>query len=173
MIIQSIGQQKIQNISSTNIRRNLVIMFVQLVFLLAIFSVRAFITKKVPSRTSELTTWWHNSYELNSESPVADNAVRRSVFYDVKIATVNAPNSLFDSFVYMSIPRAGREKFGYSSDDGAEFAADEANLTMSWSSFLYNTDCWVYIHLRGVIKTILRNKNSFKVIYFYRSLTVA
>jgi hypothetical protein len=47
----------------------------------------------------------------------------------------------------MSIPRGGRDKWGYVTEDGAEFA-DQANLTMSWTSFLYNTDCWVYIHLR-------------------------
>ena len=95
-----------------------------------------------------LRTWWHAKYELNATTPVADDAVRRSTFYDVKVATVAAPNARFEAFPYMSIPRGGRDKWGYSDDDGAEFA-DRANLTMSWSSFLYSTDCWVYVTLRN------------------------
>lgn len=92
----------------------------------------------------DLHTWWHIDHELNAETPVADSSVRRSTFYDVRVATVAAPTMQFDSFVYMSIPRGGRPK-DYSDDDGAEFAADQAKLTMSWSSFLYGVDCWVYI----------------------------
>jgi hypothetical protein len=95
-----------------------------------------------------LRTWWHAKNELNATTPVADDAVRRSTFYDVKVATAAAPNARFDAFPYMSIPRGGRDKWGYSDDDGAEFA-DRANLTMSWSSFLYSTDCWVYVTLRN------------------------
>jgi hypothetical protein len=103
---------------------------------------------------SNLQTWWHDSHELNASTPVADNAVRRSTFYDVRVATAAAPNVRYDSFPYMSIPRGGREKWGYSDKDGAEFA-DTANLTMSWTSFLYSTDAWVEVSLKnGTIASI-------------------
>ncbi len=46
----------------------------------------------------------------------------------------------------MSIPRSGRGKVGYSDEDGAEFSA-KAQMTMSWSSFLYDEDVWVYVEL--------------------------
>lgn len=97
---------------------------------------------------SMLQTWWHDAYELNASSPVADHAVRRSTFYDVRVSTVAEPSKKFESFTYMSIPRGGRGKWGYDSDDGAEFA-DTANLTMSWSSFLYGADTWVHIKLKN------------------------
>lgn len=97
---------------------------------------------------ANLTTWWHASHSLNASTPVADNAVRRSTFYDVEVSTVALPNAKYDSFTYMSIPRGGRDKWLYTSEDGAEFA-DQANLTMSWSTFLYSTDSWVYVSLRN------------------------
>jgi hypothetical protein len=73
---------------------------------------------------------------------VAGDKVRRSSFYDVKVATAEAPTTRYDSFAYMSIPRSGKGKIGYTKEDGAEFASS-ANLTMSWSSFQYTTDVWV------------------------------
>lgn len=101
----------------------------------------------------KLKTWMHDKFELNSVSAVADDAVRRSPYYNIQIAEKDN-NQRFDSFVYMSIPRGGREK-NYSSDDGAEFSSS-AHLTMSWTSFLYNqTDCWVYIQFNNLtIETI-------------------
>jgi len=91
----------------------------------------------------KLQTWWHSNYELNESSLVADNKVRRSTHYDVKVSTATDATR-YDSFTYMSIPRSGKAKWGYSDEDGAEFAA-EAKLTMSWSSFLYSEDAWVYV----------------------------
>ncbi|XP_055325970.1 dextranase-like [Sitodiplosis mosellana] len=105
-------------------------------------------------------TWWHSNHELNARTPVADNAVRRSPFYNIWVATIEKPDVKFDSFVYMSIPRGGRDKWGYSNEDGAEFSADEAHLTMSWSSFLYDTDSWVYVqnnnHLESATNVTIR-----------------
>ncbi|NYI03736.1 family 49 glycosyl hydrolase [Allostreptomyces psammosilenae] len=97
--------------------------------------------------TSQLQTWWHDNYEFNTTSPTQNNQVRRSSFYDVRVATAAAPNTRYDSFAYMSIPRSGKGKPGYTKEDGAEFASS-ANLTMSWSSFLYSTDVWVDVSLR-------------------------
>ncbi|WP_024462122.1 RICIN domain-containing protein [Marinimicrobium sp. LS-A18] len=97
---------------------------------------------------SRLHTWWHENYEENDQFPVADNQVRRSTFYDVKVSTASDPGSKFDSFTYMNIPRSGKGKIGYDGEtDGAEFA-DSANLTMSWNSFLYSEDVWVEVSLR-------------------------
>lgn len=50
------------------------------------------------------------------------------------------------SFTYLSIPRGGLGKVGYTSDDGAEFAS-ENGFTMSWSSFVYSQDVWVTVSL--------------------------
>ncbi|MFW6691165.1 family 49 glycosyl hydrolase [Streptomyces sp. MAR4 CNX-425] len=97
--------------------------------------------------SAELTTWWHDNHEFNTTSPVANDKVRRSSFYDVKVATAAAPTARYDSFAYMSIPRSGKGKIGYTKEDGAEFSS-AANLTMSWSSFQYSTDVWVDVSLR-------------------------
>lgn len=93
---------------------------------------------------TQLQTWWHDAHELNANTPVADQAVRRSTFYDVRVSTVARPDKRYKSFTYMSIPRSGRDKWLYDSDDGAEFA-DTAKLTMSWSTFLYGADTWVEV----------------------------
>lgn len=115
---------------------------------LAALALSSHATAQTTVNNATFETWWHPNHELNSTTPVADNAVRRSTFYDVKVSTVAAPNTKYDSFTYMSIPRGGREKWGYSDSDGAEFA-DQANLTMSWSTFLYSSDTWVYVTLRN------------------------
>ncbi|MCG3042544.1 family 49 glycosyl hydrolase [Streptomyces sp. S1A] len=97
--------------------------------------------------SAQLKTWWHDNHEFNTTSPVQNDKVRRSSFYDVKVATAAAPTTRYDSFAYMSIPRSGKGKIGYTKEDGAEFASS-ANLTMSWSSFQYSTDVWVDVSLR-------------------------
>lgn len=108
------------------------------------------VSAQITANNPSLRTWWHSKYELNDITPVDDDAVRRSVFYDVKVATYAKDDTKFDSFPYISIPRGGRNKTGYSNNEnnGAEIA-DQANLTMSWSSFLHSTDCWMYITLRN------------------------
>lgn len=99
--------------------------------------------------TDEIQTWWHDNYEYNDRSPVKDNFVRASTNYNVQIRSTNENDtSIYNSFVYMSIPRSGRQKWGYNDSDGAEFAT-ESRLTMSWSTFLYFIDVWVIIELRN------------------------
>ncbi len=98
------------------------------------------------SSRSGLQTWWHENADPNSQTPVADNKVRQSTHYSVSVALDTDAIELQPSFVYMSIPRSGMNKQGYSDDDGAEFA-DLANVTMSWSSFLYAEDVWVQVNL--------------------------
>lgn len=98
--------------------------------------------------SNKLHTWWHSNFELNDTTPVADANVRRSTIYDVRVSSQSAPSIYYDSYTYMSIPRGGREKWGYTDNDGAEFA-DQANLSMSWSSFLYSEDASIEVDLRN------------------------
>lgn len=98
----------------------------------------------------DVQTWWHDHFEYNDNSPVNDDSVRASTNYNIRIKTKNENDTNFyHSFVYMSIPRSGRQKWGYSGSDGAEFA-HLSRLTMSWSTFLYLTDVWVFIELRNL-----------------------
>ncbi|MDB6042496.1 MAG: Dextranase [Gammaproteobacteria bacterium] len=99
------------------------------------------------SEGAELQTWGHANAELNDSTAVAAGNVRRSTIYAVRVATRAAPQVFHDSFTYMSLPRSGRTKEGYSSNDGAEFAA-QAKMTMSWTSFLYNADTWVHVEIK-------------------------
>lgn len=124
--------------------------------LLAALVLGSHATAQTTVNNSLFQTWWHPTHELNATTPVADNAVRRSTFYDVKVSTAATPGTKYDSFAYMSIPRGGRGKWGYTNEDGAEFA-DQANLTMSWSTFLYSADSWVYITRRNGAKIASAN----------------
>ena len=47
----------------------------------------------------------------------------------------------------MSVPRGGKDKIGYTEEDGAEFTS-KADYTMSWSSFEYAADVWVNVTLK-------------------------
>src|ERR1700719_81401 len=62
---------------------------------------------------AELQTWGHANAELNDSTAVAPGNVRRSTVYDARVATRAAPETLNDSFTYMSLPRSGRAKEGY------------------------------------------------------------
>jgi hypothetical protein len=95
---------------------------------------------------ANILTWWHDHYEENATSAVADDKVRRSTQYDVTVANVGV-NQPSKSFVYMTIPRGGKVK-SYSDGDGAEFTSS-AKQTMSWSSFLYKSDAWVQVNLKN------------------------
>jgi len=100
------------------------------------------------ANNAQLRTWWHKDYEFNTSTPTSNGHVRRSPFYDVKVAAPTAAaRTMYGSFAYMSIPRSGKGKLGYTKEDGAEFASS-ANLSMSWSSFLYSTDVEVDVTLR-------------------------
>ncbi|WP_083890758.1 glucodextranase DOMON-like domain-containing protein [Luteimicrobium xylanilyticum] len=96
--------------------------------------------------SDSLTTWWHDNSVATTGS-VPDDQVRRSTVYDATVATTDAPDAAYRSFVYMSVPRSGEGKRGYTEQDGAEFSSS-ANLTMSWSSFEYSTDVWVDVSLK-------------------------
>ena len=92
--------------------------------------------------------WWHDNADLNATTEVAADRVRRSTVYDVRVAPLEAPGAFQDSFVYMSIPRSGRAKDGYTQLDGAEFAA-AAGSTLSYSTFLYDSDAWLDVEIKS------------------------
>lgn len=95
----------------------------------------------------DIQVWWHDQFDANATTAVADNKVRRSTVYDLKVATVANQDASHNPFVYMTIPRGGKAKQDYSDNDGAEFA-ESAKLTMSWSSFLYKKDVWLQIDIK-------------------------
>jgi hypothetical protein len=111
---------------------------------------RAIPAKGAPVSTADngnLHTWWHNNGVFNTTGPTADNEVRQSSIYDVQVAQDNQPDKAYDAFTYMSIPRSGKDKVGYTKEDGAEFSS-QAGLSMSWSSFEYAKDVWVDVNLK-------------------------
>ncbi|MGO2658170.1 family 49 glycosyl hydrolase [Mycetocola reblochoni] len=91
------------------------------------------------------TTWGHDN-AIATTGPIADDQVRQSPFYSASVASAADPAAGNDSFVYLSVPRSGNGKIGYTEQDGAEFAAD-AGLSMSWSSFEYSADATVDVSL--------------------------
>lgn len=115
--------------------------------LLALILAAASIVLLPAVANAELQTWVHPNAEANDSTAVADGNVRRSTVYDVWVATHEVPDLRHESFTYMSVPRNGRAKDGYSDDDGAEFAA-QAQMSMSWTSFLYDADAWVYVSIK-------------------------
>lgn len=100
----------------------------------------------VTARSDTLTTWGHDNAVATSD-PVEGDQVRQSPFYDASVATASDPETAHSSFVYMSVPRSGNDKIGYTEEDGAEFTS-AADFTMSWSSFEYAEDVWVDVTLK-------------------------
>ncbi|CAK9022341.1 unnamed protein product [Durusdinium trenchii] len=93
-------------------------------------------------------TWWHDKHilekrELKGEDE--DKLVVRSPLYDI-CAWVEGQNKQ-RSFVYFSWPRMGRQKWGYSKDDGADWFDQEA-CTCSWTHCLYSSDIWLEVTIQ-------------------------
>jgi len=99
-----------------------------------------------PANTDILTTWTHTNAVATS-APVAGDQVRRSQFYDASVTPAKGRKTAYPSFVYMSVPRGGKEKIGYTEEDGAEFTS-QVGYSMSWSSFEYAADVWVNVTLK-------------------------
>lgn len=86
-----------------------------------------------------IRTWTHDKASKATEDAVARDEVRQSPFYSVRVAPASAPEQTQDSFTYLSVPRNGEGKKGYTADDGADFAA-RTGSTMSWSTFEYGPE---------------------------------
>ena len=96
--------------------------------------------------TRDLVTWWHwqNTSEKRELRPEEDRTVVRSPFFEVTVRsdTERAPKQ--QPFPYFSWPRMGRQKWGYSKDDGAD-DFDRNRCTCTWAHFLYSRDVWVEV----------------------------
>lgn len=97
----------------------------------------------VTARGSAFDVWYHEAFVADDRGPVEPDRVRVSTTYAVRVGDADGNNGTRPAFVYMTIPRSGRESHA-GRPDGAEFAA-RANLTMSWASFVYRDDVWVEI----------------------------
>lgn len=91
-------------------------------------------------------TWTHGKASTATEGAVARDEVRQSPFYSVRVAPATAPDQTQDSFTYLSVPRNGQDKSGYTAEDGADYAA-QTKATMSWSTFEYDKEVLVYVTL--------------------------
>lgn len=92
----------------------------------------------VTANNSQLLTWWHNTGEINTQTPVADDNVRQSGLYSVQVRTTPGQTSpYYDSFVYEAIPANGMS-------DQLQYT-QSYNQTQAWTSFLYSRDATVKI----------------------------
>jgi hypothetical protein len=83
----------------------------------------------------DLTTWWHSTGEVNTESPVQDGNVRQSHLYSIQVAPSSNTSVFYDSFAYETIPGNGMttdHTYG-------------VGTTLAWSSFLYDSNATVMI----------------------------
>lgn len=104
---------------------------------------------------SDICTWWHDSGEINTDTPVQPGNVRQSRRYAVQVSRAGA-NTFYDSFVYESIPRNGNGRIfaptdppnsntlDPSVDDGISIEPS-VGLNMAWSQFEYSEDVDVKI----------------------------
>lgn len=99
---------------------------------------------------NDLCTWWHNSGEINQDTPVQPGNVRQSHRYSVHVS-VAGRNDFLDSFVYETIPRNGNGRIfapsdapnsntlNASVDDGISIEPS-IGLNMAWTQFEYGRD---------------------------------
>ncbi|KAI0813570.1 glycoside hydrolase [Xylaria sp. FL0064] len=104
-----------------------------------------------------LKTWWHNTGEINYETPVQKGNVRQSHVYSAWVkSTADSSETYYNSFVYETIPRNGQGNIITPGDPSSVTTADDAVkveaavwITMAWTQILYTTDAWVKISRRG------------------------
>lgn len=126
--------------------------------ILLIGSIKVWQCQATPSTTNNtvnnslLHTWWHDSGEINTKSPVGAENVRQSHLYSVQVTSAG-DQAYYNSFVYQTIPRNGQGNILIPNDlssttsNGDGITIEEAiGMTMSWSSFVYSSDVWVKVH---------------------------
>ncbi|KAI0487713.1 dextranase precursor [Xylaria cf. heliscus] len=104
-----------------------------------------------------LTTWWHNTGEINYETSVQHGNVRQSHLYSAWVkSTADSSETYYNSFVYETIPRNGQGNIVIPGDPSSVTTADDGVkieaaiwITMGWTQFLYTSDAWVKISRRG------------------------
>ncbi|CAM1501427.1 Fc.00g105890.m01.CDS01 [Cosmosporella sp. VM-42] len=114
--------------------------------------------KRAVNRTADsggLKTWWHETGEINTKTPVQLRNVRQSHMYNIQVATASTPNDFYDSFVYESIPRNGNGNI-YDPKDPNSFCRDndptscstddqitiepDIGVDMAWTQYLTSKD---------------------------------
>nr|AAC69692.1 dextranase isoform [Talaromyces minioluteus] len=99
---------------------------------------------------TDFCTWWHDSGEINKQTPVQPGNVRQSHKYSVQVSLAGA-NNFYDSFVYESIPRNGNGRIHAPTDPPNSNTLDSSiddgisiepsiGLNMAWSQFEYDQD---------------------------------
>ncbi|KAI1261668.1 dextranase precursor [Xylariaceae sp. FL1019] len=114
------------------------------------------------ANTSSLTTWWHETGEINYETPVQNGNVRQSHVYSAWVKSGDGTNeTYYNSFVYETIPRNGQGNIVVPGDPSSTTTADDGVtieetiwITMAWTQFLYSSDAWVKISRRGSIANV-------------------
>ncbi|KAH6884441.1 Dex49a from penicillium Minioluteum complex with isomaltose [Thelonectria olida] len=98
--------------------------------------------------SAQLKTWWHDSGEINTKTPVQSENVRQSHLYSVQVGLSSNPTDLYDSFVYESIPRNGNGNIFTPGDldsvcDGTNCSEDDQisiepdiGVDMAWTQYL-------------------------------------
>ena len=107
--------------------------------------------------TPSLLTWWHNSGEINTKTPVENGNVRQSHLFSVQVASAGTSGGSSNSFVYETIPRNGNGNIGTPGDLSSICNGNNCNpddqitiepdigVTMAWTQFLYGSDAVVQI----------------------------
>ncbi|KAI1352047.1 dextranase precursor [Xylaria sp. FL0043] len=73
-----------------------------------------------------LETWWHNTGEINYETPVQKGNVRQSHVYSAWVkSTADSSETYYNSFVYETIPRNGQGNIITPSDPSSVTTADD------------------------------------------------
>lgn len=105
---------------------------------------------------SDYCTWWHDSGEINTYTPVQPGNVRQSRKYSVQVSRSGA-NTWYDSFAYESIPRNGNGRIYAPTDPPNSNSLNSSiadgitiepsiGLNMAWSQFEYSRDIDVKIN---------------------------
>ena len=108
-------------------------------------------TTNSTANSTELLTWWHNTGEVNTQTPVQDGNVRQSHLFNVQVAT-SSTSEFYDSFAYESIPRNGNGNICVPGDLSSVCNVDdqitiepEVGVTMAWSQYLASGDSVVSV----------------------------
>ncbi|KAL7940443.1 dextranase [Trichoderma barbatum] len=113
--------------------------------------------------SEELKTWWHQTGEINTKTPVQLGNVRQSHMYNIQVATASHPNDFYDSFAYESIPRNGngnifdpRDPNSFCRDNDPSSCSTDDQITiepdigadMAWTQYLTSKDTIVKVSRR-------------------------
>ncbi|KAI0183122.1 Isopullulanase complexed with Isopanose [Xylaria flabelliformis] len=109
------------------------------------------------ANTGSLSTWWHNTGEINYQTPVQHGNVRQSHLYSAWVkSSADSSQTYYNSFVYETIPRNGQGNIITPGDPSSVTTADDGVtieaavwITMAWTQFLYTSDAWVKISRHG------------------------